>query len=90
LETTGAAELREALLKGGVLDAGPIEQFEQLGWIAMRGRRPCFDVLRRGKLLSGFDLGHLWLSQPWPTRTANCAPVAPLACRSRRSRSASA
>jgi hypothetical protein len=53
LEPVGAAEpLRER----GVLDAGAVEQLEQLPGIGPGGRGPRLDVRRGGHLPAGLDL----------------------------------
>ena len=50
--------------KRGVLDAGAVEQVEQLGRVGVGGGGPRLDVCGGGELFAGFDLGDLRLPPP--------------------------
>jgi hypothetical protein len=54
----------DALPAGGVLDAGAIEQVEQLGGVRVGSGGPRFDVGRGRELFAGFDLGDPGLPPP--------------------------
>jgi hypothetical protein len=56
LQPVGAGDVDVALPEAGVLDAGAIEQVEELGRVSVGGVGPCVDVSRGGELLAGFDL----------------------------------